>query len=203
MLLDRMAELGRDPAGFEFATQIPTGSTPEEWRETQDLAHQFVGVGANHVILSHAPEPRDATAWTPSRARSRSRCGRPTDERHADRARSALRRHDGPVTDDTRAGPTQLPPDPAAYDSPRAQLARAKGLEAPVHRGRPRPRPGARAPGGALLREAARGHGRCAHVRRVRDRARDRRRDRERSMTVDAAAPSRHARRRRLGRGGR
>ena len=55
MLLDRMAELGRDPADFEFATQIPTGSTPEEWRETQDLAHQFVGVGANHVILSMPP----------------------------------------------------------------------------------------------------------------------------------------------------
>ena len=35
------------------------------------------------------------------------------------------------MTDDTRTGPTQLPPDPAAYDSPRAQLARAKGLEAP------------------------------------------------------------------------
>ena len=55
MLLDRMAELGRDPADFEFATQIPTGSTPEEWREKLDLAHRFVEVGANHVILSMPP----------------------------------------------------------------------------------------------------------------------------------------------------
>ena len=55
MLLDRMTELGRDPMGFEFATQIPTGSTLEEWRTTQDLAHQFVAVGANHVILSMPP----------------------------------------------------------------------------------------------------------------------------------------------------
>ena len=50
-----MAEIGRDTAGFEFATQIPTGTTPEAWAETLDLAHGFVGVGANHVILSMPP----------------------------------------------------------------------------------------------------------------------------------------------------
>ena len=55
MLLERMAEIGRDPAGFEFATQIPTGSTPDAWAETLDLAHGFVEVGANHVILSMPP----------------------------------------------------------------------------------------------------------------------------------------------------
>ena len=56
MLLDRMGELRRDPTGFEFATQIPTGSSPEAWRETLDLAHRFVAVGANHVILSMPPD---------------------------------------------------------------------------------------------------------------------------------------------------
>jgi alkanesulfonate monooxygenase SsuD/methylene tetrahydromethanopterin reductase-like flavin-dependent oxidoreductase (luciferase family) len=55
MLLDRMAELGRDPAGFEFATQIPTGSTPDEWRQVRDLAHRYVEVGADDVILSMPP----------------------------------------------------------------------------------------------------------------------------------------------------
>ncbi len=55
MLLGRMAELGRDPDGFEFATQIPTGSTPDAWRHTLDLARGFVGVGASHVILSMPP----------------------------------------------------------------------------------------------------------------------------------------------------
>jgi hypothetical protein len=35
------------------------------------------------------------------------------------------------VTDDADARPSSLPPDPAAYDSARAQIARAKGLQAP------------------------------------------------------------------------
>ena len=35
MLLERMSEIGRDPAGFEFATQVPTGSTPDAWAELQ------------------------------------------------------------------------------------------------------------------------------------------------------------------------
>jgi alkanesulfonate monooxygenase SsuD/methylene tetrahydromethanopterin reductase-like flavin-dependent oxidoreductase (luciferase family) len=55
MLLARMAEVGRDPAGFEFATQIPTGATPDAWAATLTLAHGYVEVGANHVILSMPP----------------------------------------------------------------------------------------------------------------------------------------------------
>jgi hypothetical protein len=35
------------------------------------------------------------------------------------------------VTDDTDARPAGLPPDPGEFDSPRARIARAKGLEAP------------------------------------------------------------------------
>jgi alkanesulfonate monooxygenase SsuD/methylene tetrahydromethanopterin reductase-like flavin-dependent oxidoreductase (luciferase family) len=55
LLLERMSAIGRDPAGFEFATQIPTGSTPDAWAETLDLAHGFVHVGASQVILSMPP----------------------------------------------------------------------------------------------------------------------------------------------------
>ena len=40
--------------------------------------------------------------------------------------------HDGVVTlEDPGNGPRRLPPDPDRYDSPRAQRAREKGLEAP------------------------------------------------------------------------
>lgn len=35
------------------------------------------------------------------------------------------------MTNDTKARPNDLPPDPAQYDSPRSRIARAKGLEAP------------------------------------------------------------------------
>lgn len=48
------------------------------------------------------------------------------------------RGHDGRVTEhspnadeEVAPAPAELPPDPAAYDSPRAQRARAKGLKAP------------------------------------------------------------------------
>jgi hypothetical protein len=51
-LLDRMAELGRDATDFEFATQIPTGATPDAWQNTLEFARGFVEVGATHVILS-------------------------------------------------------------------------------------------------------------------------------------------------------
>ena len=37
---------------------------------------------------------------------------------------------------------TRLPPDPAEYDSPRAQIARAKGLEQPYIAGGDDPDPG-------------------------------------------------------------
>lgn len=40
--------------------------------------------------------------------------------------------HDGLVTiEEPGRGPRPLPPDPREYDSPRAQRAREKGLEAP------------------------------------------------------------------------
>jgi hypothetical protein len=35
------------------------------------------------------------------------------------------------MTDDTDVRPDRLPPDPVQYDSPRARIARAKGLETP------------------------------------------------------------------------
>jgi hypothetical protein len=46
------------------------------------------------------------------------------------------------VTNDTPARPAPLPPDPAEYDSARAQIARAKGLEAPYIAGGTDPDPG-------------------------------------------------------------
>ena len=50
------------------------------------------------------------------------------------------------MTNDTTTRPTPLPPDPVEYDSSRARIARAKGLEAPyIAGGRdPDPEPGLR-----------------------------------------------------------
>jgi hypothetical protein len=48
--------------------------------------------------------------------------------------------HHGAVTVDDRGS---LPPDPAAYDSPRAERARAKGLKAPYIAGGRDPDPAA------------------------------------------------------------
>ena len=48
--------------------------------------------------------------------------------------------HHGVVTADPRGS---LPPDPAAYDSPRAERARAKGLKAPYIAGGRDPDPAA------------------------------------------------------------
>ena len=48
--------------------------------------------------------------------------------------------HDGAVTAD---GSGSLPPDPAAYDSPRSERARAKGLKAPYIAGGLDPDPAA------------------------------------------------------------
>jgi hypothetical protein len=41
------------------------------------------------------------------------------------------RGHDGAVTVNPEPPADELPPDPQAYDSPRAERARAKGLKAP------------------------------------------------------------------------
>jgi hypothetical protein len=46
-------------------------------------------------------------------------------------ATTARRGHDGQVTEPASEQAGELPPDPAAYDSPRAERARAKGLKAP------------------------------------------------------------------------
>ena len=48
----------------------------------------------------------------------------------ADPAPAGWWRHDGRVTQTEDRERPQLPPDPAAYDSPRAVRARAKGLDA-------------------------------------------------------------------------
>jgi hypothetical protein len=66
----------------------------------------------------------------------------------ADRdAVSAVRRHDDAVTESTETDPAPepatLPPDPVAYDSPRAVRARQKGLQAPYIAGGHDPDPAA------------------------------------------------------------
>ena len=45
------------------------------------------------------------------------------------------------MTNDPANRSPQLPPDPAAYDSPRARLARKKGLDAPYIAGGEDPQP--------------------------------------------------------------
>lgn len=45
------------------------------------------------------------------------------------------------MTNDTDSRPATLPPDPAAYDSARARIARDKGLEAPYIAGGTDPDP--------------------------------------------------------------
>ena len=47
------------------------------------------------------------------------------------------------MTDTSGASPERLPPDPVQYDSPRARIARAKGLEAPYIPGGNDPAPDA------------------------------------------------------------
>ncbi len=51
-LLARMAEIGRDPAGFEFAMQIPTGDTAGSRRDGLRLALDGANAGATHLVLS-------------------------------------------------------------------------------------------------------------------------------------------------------
>ncbi len=100
--------------------------------------------------------------------------------------------------------PTCPPPIPAEYDSPRAQIARAKGLEAPYIAGGRDPDPEPGLARGALLREAAAGHGRGPHVRRASSSAIAlRHRDRQRAAMTPGAAPVARDRRRRLGDRGR
>lgn len=51
-LLARMAEIGRDPTGFEFAIQVPTGATTTSRRDGLRLALDSIDSGANHVVLA-------------------------------------------------------------------------------------------------------------------------------------------------------
>jgi alkanesulfonate monooxygenase SsuD/methylene tetrahydromethanopterin reductase-like flavin-dependent oxidoreductase (luciferase family) len=55
-LLSRMAEIGRDPAGFEFAIQVPTGVTAESRRDGLRLALDAASAGASHIVLSMPPD---------------------------------------------------------------------------------------------------------------------------------------------------
>jgi alkanesulfonate monooxygenase SsuD/methylene tetrahydromethanopterin reductase-like flavin-dependent oxidoreductase (luciferase family) len=55
-LLARMTEVERDPAGFEFAIQVPTGATGATRRAGLHLAVDSVAAGATHVVLSMPPE---------------------------------------------------------------------------------------------------------------------------------------------------
>jgi hypothetical protein len=75
-------------------------------------------------------------------ARSPTRSGTPGER--ADRAVDASsgdERHHGRMTD-APGSSTQLPPRPDLYDSPRAERARAKGLDAPYIAGGEDPDPG-------------------------------------------------------------
>lgn len=55
-LLARMAEIGRDPAAFVFAIQVPSGSTAAARREGLRLALDSVNAGASHIVLAMPPE---------------------------------------------------------------------------------------------------------------------------------------------------
>ena len=50
-ILAEMAAVGRDPEGFAFVAQLPTGTTPESRREAVEASVTFVRTGATHVIL--------------------------------------------------------------------------------------------------------------------------------------------------------
>ena len=54
-VLQAMDEIGRDPAGFAFVAQMPTGRTPAERDVALDLARDAVRRGATHVVLGMPP----------------------------------------------------------------------------------------------------------------------------------------------------
>lgn len=51
-LLERMADIGRDPDGFRFGMQVPTGANEADRAEGLHLALDSVGAGATDIILS-------------------------------------------------------------------------------------------------------------------------------------------------------
>lgn len=54
-LLAALAEIGRDPATFEIAAQVPTGTTADDRRWALDQARDAVRRGATKVILGMPP----------------------------------------------------------------------------------------------------------------------------------------------------
>jgi len=50
-----MDEIGRDPAGFVFVAQMPTGRTPQDRKIALELARDAVRRGATHVVLGMPP----------------------------------------------------------------------------------------------------------------------------------------------------
>jgi alkanesulfonate monooxygenase SsuD/methylene tetrahydromethanopterin reductase-like flavin-dependent oxidoreductase (luciferase family) len=54
-LLARMREIDRDPSGFEFGLQVPTGSTADSRRDGLRLALDGARAGATHIVLSMPP----------------------------------------------------------------------------------------------------------------------------------------------------
>ena len=50
-ILRAMEAAGRDPAGFTFTAQLPTGTTADERRAAAEAGVEFVRLGADHVIL--------------------------------------------------------------------------------------------------------------------------------------------------------
>jgi alkanesulfonate monooxygenase SsuD/methylene tetrahydromethanopterin reductase-like flavin-dependent oxidoreductase (luciferase family) len=50
-ILAEVAALGRDPAGFSFVAQVPTGRDGAGLARARELAAGYIGGGASHVIL--------------------------------------------------------------------------------------------------------------------------------------------------------
>ncbi len=50
-IVGELEALGRDPAGFAFAGQLPGGTTATERAAALETARQFVAAGANQIIL--------------------------------------------------------------------------------------------------------------------------------------------------------
>lgn len=53
-ILAEMEAAGRDPSGFAFAAQLPTGTTAADRRAAVDAGREFVRLGANHLVLGMA-----------------------------------------------------------------------------------------------------------------------------------------------------
>jgi alkanesulfonate monooxygenase SsuD/methylene tetrahydromethanopterin reductase-like flavin-dependent oxidoreductase (luciferase family) len=54
-ILAALAAIGRDPAGFEFSAQVPTGTTSQDRIWALGKAREAAGRGATHIILGMPP----------------------------------------------------------------------------------------------------------------------------------------------------